>query len=249
MYAGVPTASPVSVSFSSAGPPNTRAIPKSATRVLPSRVRRRFSGLMSRWTIPWSWAYWSACAASRATRSASSTGSWRSRRSRSRRLSPSTNGMVNQSRPPASPESSTVRMWGCWSRAAIRISRWNRSGPSEAAELGVEHLERDRAVVLEVARQEDRRHPAAAELALERVVGAEPGLELGAEVGHHGVPSTSFRNRGLLPQRIEVRIHPEPAGREIVGHLEQRLQPVERLLRLPDQDVDADELVLQVGPM
>src|SRR6185369_12193866 len=31
-------------------------------------------------------------------------------------------GMVNQSRPPASPESWTVRMWGCWSRAARRIS-------------------------------------------------------------------------------------------------------------------------------
>ena len=71
-------------------------------------------------------------------------------------------------------------------------------GAERGGELGVEHLERDRAVVLEVARQEDRRHPAAAELPLEGVVGAEPGLELGAEVGHHAVPSTSFRNRGLF---------------------------------------------------
>ena len=70
--------------------PRLRAIPKSATSVLPSSVSSRFSGLMSRWMTPWPCAYWSACAASRAIRSASSTGSCRSRRSRSRRLSPST---------------------------------------------------------------------------------------------------------------------------------------------------------------
>ena len=53
MYAGVPTASPVSVSLDSAAPLlSARAIPKSATRVLPSRVSSRFSGLMSRCTTP-----------------------------------------------------------------------------------------------------------------------------------------------------------------------------------------------------
>src|SRR5882724_1180927 len=44
--------------------------------------------------------------------------------------------MVNQSWPAASPESYTERMWGCWSRAAKRTSRWNRSGPSVAASSG-----------------------------------------------------------------------------------------------------------------
>ena len=41
---------PVWVRCSSA--PRTRAMPKSATSVLPSLVSSRFSGLMSRWTTP-----------------------------------------------------------------------------------------------------------------------------------------------------------------------------------------------------
>src|SRR4051794_6152969 len=45
--------------------------------------------------------------------------------------------MVNQSRPSGpAPLSSTVRMWGCCSRAARRISRWNRSRPSVGARPG-----------------------------------------------------------------------------------------------------------------
>ena len=60
------------------------------------------------------------------------------------------NGMVNQSRPAASPESRTVRMCGCCRRAASLISRRNRSGPERGRELRVQHLERDRAVVAEV---------------------------------------------------------------------------------------------------
>ena len=42
-------------------------------------------------------------------------------------------------------------------------------GAERIGELGVEHLERDRAVVPEVLREPDRGHAAAAELALERV--------------------------------------------------------------------------------
>ena len=55
------------------------------------------------------------------------------------------------------------------SRAATRISRWNRSGPSEAATSGIEHLEGDEPVVLEVARQVDGGHSATPEHALQRV--------------------------------------------------------------------------------
>ena len=54
-------------------------MPKSATRVEPSAVRSRFSGLMSRCTTPCRWAYSSARAASAAIRSAASTGSCLSR--------------------------------------------------------------------------------------------------------------------------------------------------------------------------
>ena len=42
-------------------------------------------------------------------------------------------------------------------------------GAEGGGELGMEHLERDRAVVPEVAREVDRGHAPAAELALERV--------------------------------------------------------------------------------
>ena len=44
-------------------------------------------------------------------------------------------------------------------------------------ELGVQHLERDLAVVLEVVREIDRGHAPAAELALERVAVGQGGLE------------------------------------------------------------------------
>ena len=40
--------------------PTILAKPKSATFTRPRRSSRIFSGLMSRWTIPWSWAYWRA---------------------------------------------------------------------------------------------------------------------------------------------------------------------------------------------
>ena len=54
------------------------------------------------------------------------------------------------------------------------------------AQLGVEHLEGDEAVVLEVAGEEDGRHPAAPEFPLDRVAAAQPFLELRAQVGHSG---------------------------------------------------------------
>ena len=62
----------------------------------------------------------------------------------------------------------------------------------------MQHLERDRAVVLEVGRQHDARHAAAAEIAVERVAVGERGLELLAELGLHGVPATRRWNRGFL---------------------------------------------------
>ena len=46
-------------------------------------------------------------------------------------------------------------------------------GAEDGRKLGVEHLERDQAVVLEVAGEVHRGHPAAAELALDRVTARE----------------------------------------------------------------------------
>ena len=75
-------------------------------------------------------------------------------------------------------------MWGCWSRAASWISRWKRSGPSVRGQLGMQHLERDRAVVPEVLGQEDRGHAAAPELALEPVALRQAAGKLLVQVSH-----------------------------------------------------------------
>ena len=56
MYAGVPTARPVSVSCAPPAALTARAIPKSATTACPL-WSRMFSGLMSRCTTPWRCAY------------------------------------------------------------------------------------------------------------------------------------------------------------------------------------------------
>ena len=88
--------------------------------------------------------------------------------------------------------------------AATRISRSNRSAPSVKASSRVQHLERDRAVVPDVPRQDRRRHAAAAELALERVAAGERLLDLRAELGLHGVPATSRWKRGFARSGSKV---------------------------------------------
>ena len=50
-------------------------------------------------------------------------------------------------------------------------------GTQGGSQFGVEHLERDRSVVPEIAREVDRGHAAAAELALEHVAVGQGGLE------------------------------------------------------------------------
>ena len=52
------------------------------------------------------------------------------------------------------------------------ISARNRSTPRTAPSSGLEHLERDVAVVLEVAGEVDRGHAAGADLALDLVAAA-----------------------------------------------------------------------------
>ena len=93
MYAGVPSATPVSVSVSPPAALTARATPKSATRACPDS-NRMFSGLMSRCTTPASCARPSAPPTSRTIRITSATGSFPSRFSRSRSVAPSTYGMT-----------------------------------------------------------------------------------------------------------------------------------------------------------
>ena len=51
----------------------------------------------------------------------------------------------------------------------------------------------------------------------------------------------------MAPERREVGVDPKPPGREVVRHLEQRLQLVHRLVRLTRDGVDARELVHEIG--
>src|SRR6187551_2281235 len=55
-----------------------------------------------------------------------------------------------------------------------------------------------------------------------------------------------FLEPRIRAQRIEVRVDPEPGRRDEVGHLHDRLELIERLLRLPRQYVDPRQLVLEV---
>ena len=66
-------------------------------------------------------------------------------------------------------------------------------GAQAVGQLGAQHLERDRPVVPEVPGEVDRRHPAAAELALERVAAGQCGLRAarGRERSSGG-PAQSF---------------------------------------------------------
>ena len=135
MYAGVPSATPNDVR-----PPwsalldaeSAFATPKSVTIALPPESNT-LSGLMSRCTIPRSCAYANAATISRRIRIASLTGNSPCRARRARSDSPSTNGMVKYGSPFASPAESSGTMCGCWSFAASRISRLNRSSDTCAA--------------------------------------------------------------------------------------------------------------------
>src|SRR6186997_277312 len=104
--------------------------------------------------------------------------------------------MVNQSRPPVSPESSTVRMWGCCGRADLPLESLGAEG---GGQFRVEELEGDRPVVAEVLGQPDRRHPPAAELALQRIAVAEALAQCGDRVGHWA------RMRGMMGGKIPGR--------------------------------------------
>ena len=98
------------------------------------------------------------------------------------------------------------------SRAAIRISRRNRSGPSVAAELRVEDLEGDRPVVLEVVGQVHRGHPAAAELALERVAVGEGGREAPRRSTRASERATPAAQGSRSPRGPRPAATPPPGG-------------------------------------
>ena len=68
-------------------------------------------------------------------------------------------------------------------------------GAEHRAELRLEHLDRDVAVVLQVVREVDGRHAAGAELPLDAVARAKGGLQTVQEVRHSGEDGRAGRPR------------------------------------------------------
>ena len=58
-------------------------------------------------------------------------------------------------------------------------------GTDDRCEFGLEHLQRDLALVLQVIREVDRRHPALAEFGLDAVAAFEGCVQAGDGVGGH----------------------------------------------------------------
>ena len=91
-------------------------------------------------------------------------------------------------------------------------------GAEGGGELGVEDLEGDGAVVLEVLGEEDGGHATAAELALERVAAAKPCLELCPQVGH---VRFGWRKGGRLLYDIRRGVLAPRSGLSLGAHLRQ----------------------------
>src|SRR2546425_7508896 len=76
--------------------------------------------------------------------------------------------------------------------------------PEGGGELRRQHLDRHRATVVQVLREVDRRHPATAEFALDRVATGDGGLQAGDRVGHHEILLA-----GRLHDRARTRQRPD----------------------------------------
>src|SRR5687767_2776561 len=72
---------------------------------------------------------------------------------------------------------------------------------AQRTELGPEHLERHRAVVLEVTGEIDRSHAPAPKLTLERVAPAQSLLQASGEIGHKDLWNGDTRDlKGYLQE-------------------------------------------------
>ena len=121
-----------------------------------------------------------------------------------------------------------MRICGWSRRAVILISRQEPLDAEDGAELGAEDLEGDLAVVLEVGGEEDRRHAAGAELALDAVALLERGGEA-TEVAHPGL----WGDRGVwIGDAVEYRCH--RARRPAAPHIALRRLDVGMLSQRPE---------------
>ena len=77
-------------------------------------------------------------------------------------------------------------------------------GAEEGGKFRAEHLDCDQAVVLQIASEIDRGHPAATELALDTVAAGQRRLEAVQQLGDQTAPETVPANiRATAAQRLE----------------------------------------------
>ena len=167
MYAGVPTATPVTVSRAS--PSAARAIPKSDTSTWPvAPSTRMLSGFTSRCTTWRACAYASASATSRSIARTIATGGRGSRASRCASVSPSTSPIEKNTTPSISSTVKIGTMFGCDElRGHLRLAQESRFHLGAEREFGRQNLERDLSAQANVARAIHDRHAAAADLILD----------------------------------------------------------------------------------
>src|SRR5580765_7076136 len=78
--------------------------------------------------------------------------------------------------------------------------------PEDRSELGMEHLDGNRAAVFAVFRQEHRRHSSAADRAIDRVAVLEAFMQASEEGGQTSLPTPRLRDSaasarpGILPR-------------------------------------------------
>ena len=82
-------------------------------------------------------------------------------------------------------------------------------GPEPRAEAGLQHLERDGAVVAEIASAVDHRHPAVAELPLDGVAGLECGLKALQQIEHGPAEKEVQLDYRLAKQRQDAHVEEE----------------------------------------
>ena len=174
MYAGVPSRAPVCVLVPLVAS-RSLAIPKSRTLTDPSRVRKRFCGFRSRWTIPFS------LAAERTSRSPCAIASTISAGMRLPRFSqsassvaPSRSSMTRKADPSSATSSSrTATEPGWFTVLATYPSRRKRPRMvSRIDEIRVEHLDRE-LLPVSMRCDVDRGHPAHTEDLVEAILSPE----------------------------------------------------------------------------
>jgi hypothetical protein len=107
-------------------------------------------------------------------------------------------------------EQQPVRLTAVEQRQEIRVLQIRRDAnlaekalnAEHGAEVRIQNLERDAAIVPEVAREIDGRHAAGADLALDGIASAERGIELVDDGGHEGGAGADTLGRpGALASR------------------------------------------------